>query len=203
MIFSIFCLYFINFFSHIYYMLPFLNDFRLCFPLFLILVDERLGCLRAFLFLEGGMYHYKLPSYNCFWCIPLNLDDGKDSKAWVHGVTNRRTWFSHWKTINWFWKDIVPFYFASRYFLISSLIYSFYCSKFFQFSSVAQSCLTLCDPWITARQASLSITNSWSSHKLMSIESVMGLCSTWFLPLTPVQKAKRDLRDSSPIFIAF
>ena len=28
-------------------------------------------------------------------------------------------------------------------------------------------------PWITARQASLSITNSWSSLKLMSIKSVM------------------------------
>ena len=28
-------------------------------------------------------------------------------------------------------------------------------------------------PWITACQASLSITNSWSSPKLMSIESVM------------------------------
>ena len=28
-------------------------------------------------------------------------------------------------------------------------------------------------PWITARQASLSITNSWSSLKLMSSESVM------------------------------
>ena len=38
------------------------------------------------------------------------------------------------------------------------------------FSSVAQS---LCDPWIAAHQASLSITNSWSPLKLMSIESVM------------------------------
>ena len=28
-------------------------------------------------------------------------------------------------------------------------------------------------PWTTARQASLSITNSWSLFKLMSIESVM------------------------------
>ena len=28
-------------------------------------------------------------------------------------------------------------------------------------------------PWITARQASLSITNSWNSPKLMCIESVM------------------------------
>jgi len=42
-----------------------------------------------------------------------------------------------------------------------------------QFSSVAQSCPTLCDPIIAARQASLSITNSRSSFKLMSIELVM------------------------------
>ena len=39
--------------------------------------------------------------------------------------------------------------------------------------SVAQSCPTLCDPWTAARQASLSITNSWSLLRLMSIESVM------------------------------
>ena len=39
-----------------------------------------------------------------------------------------------------------------------------------QFSSVAQSCLTLCDPWTTARQASLSVTNSQSSPKLMCIK---------------------------------
>ena len=31
----------------------------------------------------------------------------------------------------------------------------------------------LATPWITARQASLSITNSWSSLQLMSIDSVM------------------------------
>ena len=42
-----------------------------------------------------------------------------------------------------------------------------------QFSSVTQSCPTLCNPWTTAHQASLSITNSWSLPKLMSIESVM------------------------------
>ena len=41
-----------------------------------------------------------------------------------------------------------------------------------QFSSVAQSCPTLCDP-IAACQASLSITNSQSLLKLMSIELVM------------------------------
>ena len=41
------------------------------------------------------------------------------------------------------------------------------------FSSVAQSCLTRCDPMDHRHQASLSITNSWSLLKLMSIESVM------------------------------
>ena len=34
-------------------------------------------------------------------------------------------------------------------------------------------CLTLCNPWTAAPQASLSITNSRSLLKLMSIESVM------------------------------
>ena len=44
----------------------------------------------------------------------------------------------------------------------------------FKLSSVAQWCPTLCDPMNhTARQASLSITNSRSSPKPMSIESVM------------------------------
>ena len=42
-----------------------------------------------------------------------------------------------------------------------------------QFSSVAQSCPTLCDPMNRTRQASLSITNSRSSLRLASIESVM------------------------------
>ena len=46
----------------------------------------------------------------------------------------------------------------------------------FQFSSVQFSHSVVSDsatPWITAHQASLSITNSWSSPKLMSIELVM------------------------------
>ena len=41
-------------------------------------------------------------------------------------------------------------------------------------SSVSQLCPTLCDPpWTAAHQASLSITNSRSLLKLMSIDSVM------------------------------
>ena len=42
----------------------------------------------------------------------------------------------------------------------------------FQFSSVGQLCLTLCDPMDCSTQASLSITNSQSLLKLMSIKSV-------------------------------
>ena len=41
----------------------------------------------------------------------------------------------------------------------------------YQFSSVAQSLFVT--PWTAARQASLSIINSWSLLKLKSIESVM------------------------------
>ena len=45
-----------------------------------------------------------------------------------------------------------------------------------QFSSVTQLCLTLCDPWTAAHQPSLSISNSRSLLKLMSIESVGCSC---------------------------
>ena len=56
-----------------------------------------------------------------------------------------------------------------------------------QFSSIAQSCLTLCNPWTAARQASLSTTNSQRLLKLMSIDSVMPsnhliLCCPLLLP---------------------
>ena len=53
-----------------------------------------------------------------------------------------------------------------------------------QLSSVAQSCLTLCDPWTAACQASLSITNSRSLLKLMSTKSVMP--SNHFIPCHPL-----------------
>ena len=45
-------------------------------------------------------------------------------------------------------------------------------SDLIYFSSVAQLCPTLCDP-MNCSMPGLSITNSWSSPKLMSIESVM------------------------------
>ena len=66
---------------------------------------------------------------------------------------------------------------------------------FFQFSSVSVQLLShvwlFATPWIAARQASLSITNSWSSLRLTPIESVMPsnhlilCCSLLLLPPIP------------------
>ena len=58
----------------------------------------------------------------------------------------------------------------------------------YHYCSVAQSCLTLCNPMTAACQASLSFTISWSLLKLMSIESVLPFshlvlcCSFLLLP---------------------
>ena len=76
-----------------------------------------------------------------------------------------------------------------------------------QFSSVAQSRLTLCDPskWVAARQASLSITNSQSSLRLMSVESVMPsshliLCRPLLL-LPPIPPSIRVFYNESTLRI--
>jgi len=58
-------------------------------------------------------------------------------------------------------------------------------------------------PWITARQASLSITNSWTSLKFMSIKSVMPsshliLCRPLLL-LSPVPPSIRVFSNESTL----
>ena len=75
----------------------------------------------------------------------------------------------------------------------------------FQFSSVQLLCRVrlFATPWITARQASLSITNSRSSLKLMSIESVMPsshliLCCPLFL-LPPIPPSIRVFSNESTL----
>ena len=70
----------------------------------------------------------------------------------------------------------------------------------FQFSSVAQLCLT---PWIAAHQASLSITNSQNSPKLMCIESLMPsshliLCCPLLL-LPPIPPSIRIFSNESTL----
>ena len=75
-----------------------------------------------------------------------------------------------------------------------------------QFSSVQSlSRLRLfATPWITARQASLSITNSWSLLRLMSIKSVMPsnhliLCHPLLLP--PIPSSIRVFSNESTLYV--
>ena len=77
--------------------------------------------------------------------------------------------------------------------------------KFSQFSSVQSlsHVRLLVTPWIAARQASLSITNSRSSLKLTSIESVMPsshliLCHPLLL-LPPIPPSIRDFSNESTL----
>ena len=72
-----------------------------------------------------------------------------------------------------------------------------------QFSSVTQSCLLFATPWIAARQASLSNTNSWSLLKLVSIQLVMPsshliLCHPLLL-LPPVPPSIRVFSNESTL----
>ena len=74
---------------------------------------------------------------------------------------------------------------------------------YLQFSSVAQSCPTLCDPMNCRSQASLSITISQSSLKLTSIESVMPsshliFCRPLFL-LPPIPPSIRVFSNESTL----
>ena len=78
-------------------------------------------------------------------------------------------------------------------------------SGFHQFSSVQSLSRVwlFATPWIAARQASLSITNSWSSPKLMCIESVMPsshliLCRPLFL-LPPILPSIRVFSNQSTL----
>ena len=75
--------------------------------------------------------------------------------------------------------------------------------KWLQFRSVAQLCPTFATPWITARQASLSITNSLSLPKLMSIELVIPsshviLCHPILL-LAPIPPSIRVFSNESAL----
>ena len=77
----------------------------------------------------------------------------------------------------------------------------------FQFSSVAQLCLTLCDPMNRSTPGSLSITNSRSSLRLMSIEYVMPsshliLCHP-FLLLPPIPPSIRVFSNESTLCMSW
>ena len=79
------------------------------------------------------------------------------------------------------------------------------CWSSVQFSSVTQWCPTLCDPMNCSTQASLSITNSHSLLKSMSIELVMPsshliLCHPLLLR-PPIPSSIRDFSNESTLHI--
>ena len=79
------------------------------------------------------------------------------------------------------------------------------CCKAIQFSSVQSlsHVQLFATPWLTARQASLSITNSWSLLRLMSIESVMPsshlICCHPLLLLPPIPPSIRVFSNESTL----
>ena len=81
-----------------------------------------------------------------------------------------------------------------------------YCCLFLACTVQSLSCIWLfVTPWTAARQASLSITNSWSILKLMSTESVMPsnhliLCRPLFLPPS-IFPSIRDFSNESALRI--
>ena len=96
--------------------------------------------------------------------------------------------------------------------IITEILYLLLCphsvpksKMYFQFSSVAQSCLTLCDPMNRSSQASPSVTNSRSSPKLICIKSMMPsshliLCHPLLL-LSPVPPSIRVFSNESALHI--
>ena len=124
----------------------------------------------------------------------------------VHGILQAR--ILEWAAIPFFWGSSWSWEWTQGS-CIAGRLFTFWAIRedilflSVQFSSVAQSCPTLCDPWIAARQASLSITNSGSSLKLTSIESVMPsshfiLCRPLLL-LPPIPPSIRVFSNESTL----
>ena len=120
------------------------------------------------------------------------------SNTWVFDVPENCDKIEHkkWDKIN-IWRDKVPFFakFKRTKILIASV----------QFSSVQSlsPVWLFVTKWITARQASLSITNSQSSLRLTSIKSVMPsshliLCHPLLL-LPPIPPSIRVFSNESTL----
>ena len=96
-----------------------------------------------------------------------------DREAWhaaAHGIAKSQTWLSDWTELNWTVTKL-----HIRKVKTSLFIFLFKLIGPYQFSSVQLlSCVWLfATPWTAAHQVSLSIANSWSLLKFISIELVM------------------------------
>ena len=113
--------------------------------------------------------------------------DWRSSMVWL--LWSDQSWlhFALWPLLLIFWKFLSFDYSLLKF----SSVHSFSRVRLFV------------TPWIAARQASLSITNSWSSPRLMSIESVMPsshliLCCPLLL-LPPIPPSIRVFSNESTL----
>ena len=128
------------------------------------------------------------PLFSCHFCslieALINFDLGKCELP-AHGWL----WLQCLPTAAHLWSDSSSFIIPnpSPLVLLKPSLIWLRCAHSVQFSSVAQSCPTLCDPMDCSTPGLVSITNFWSLFKLMSIESVMPpnhliLCRPLLLP---------------------
>ena len=89
-------------------------------------------------------------------------------------ITSSLICYSKLKSLCFLKSSQIIYSLSKKVYKINNLLWSIFESfSYVQFSSVSQSCPILGDPRTAARQASLSITNSRSPPKPMSIELVM------------------------------
>jgi len=130
--------------------------------------------------------HSTPPSWITDVWLPVDLEKGRGGKKGVRGRVDTRVCVSE--------------SFHSSPETVTTLFVNCY-----QFSSVQSLSRVqlFATPWIAARQASLSITNSWSSPRLTSIESVMPsshliLCHSLLL-LPPIPPSIRVFSNESTL----
>ena len=108
------------------------------------------------------------------WELVMNRE------AWhaaIHGVTKSWTQLSDWTELNWSMNMVCFSLYLCHLWFLSSVFYSFLHIELLFLSVQSVQLLSrvwlLVTTWTTACQSSLSITNSYILHKLMSIKSVM------------------------------
>ena len=95
--------------------------------------------------------------------------------------------------------------YKGNYYNKSTALLKSRCSTMYKFSSVQSLSRVrlFATPWIAARQASLSITNSWSSLRFTSIESMMPsshlILGHAFLLLPPIPPSIRVFSNESTL----
>ena len=135
------------------------------------------------------------------WNVRQNLHCYTDSTKTCKNILSWTDIYVSWKTLTF--KKLI---------FSGSIVYFFLCCMLLSLGSVQFSSVQslspvrlFATPWISAHQASLSITNSWSSPRLTSIESVMPcshlILSRPLLLLPPIPPSIKVFSNESTLCI--